>query len=189
MAKVFRVSSSEYYAWKGRKPSHRILEDAAHNGFSVSRKRVARLIRHNDLFCIPRRRFQVTTHSRHQEPVAEYILNRQFDVVEPNTVWVSDITYLPTRDGWLYLCVIIDLFDRKVVGWSMRTDMTATIVIDAAESFFKTLKREVDELDGRTSRCKVRSAIFEYIEVYYNRIRLHSRNGYKPPAMVARRGD
>ena len=269
MAKVFRVSSSGYYAWKGRKPSHRILEDAAilaeirkiqkrhrrrygspriqaelaNNGFSVSRKRVARLIRHNDLSCIPRRRFQVTTHSRHQEPVAEHILNRQFDVVEPNTVWVSDITYLPTRDGWLYLCVIIDLFDRKVVGWSMRTDMTATIVIDAfvmavkmsrpqsrllfhsdrgvqycsaafreastaahpllmrsmsrkgncwdnacAESFFKTLKREVDELDGRTSRSKVRSAIFEYIEVYYNRIRLHSRNGYIPPAMVARRG-
>jgi transposase InsO family protein len=173
--------------------------------------------------------------------VAENILNRQFDVAEPNTVWVSDITYLPTRDGWLYLCVIIDLFDRKVVGWSMRTDMTAALVIDAfamasmmrqprgrllfhsdrgvqycsaafceastaalpmltrsmsrkgscwdnacAESFFKTLKREVEELDGRTSRRKVKAAVFEYIEVYYNRKRLHSRNGYIPPAMVAR---
>jgi transposase InsO family protein len=141
----------------------------------------------------------------------------------------------------LYLCVIIDLFDRKVVGWSMRTDMTAALVIDAfamasmmrqprgrllfhsdrgvqycsaafceastaalpmltrsmsrkgscwdnacAESFFKTLKREVEELDGRTSRRKVKAAVFEYIEVYYNRKRLHSRNGYIPPAMVAR---
>lgn len=266
MAKVLTVSASGYYAWKGRKPSRRTLADAAlvaeirkiqkrhrrrygsprihaelaNLGFRVGRKRVARLIRHNELCCLPRRRFQVTTDSRHQEPVAENILDRQFDVAEPNTVWVSDITYLPTRDGWLYLCVIIDLFDRKVVGWSMRTDMTATLVIDAfvmaimmrrprgrlvfhsdrgvqycstafreastaalpmlvrsmsrkgncwdnacAESFFKTLKREVEELDGRTSRRKVKSAVFEYIEVYYNRIRLHSRNGYKAPAMVA----
>lgn len=268
MAKVLIVSSSGYYAWKCRKPSRRTSLDAAlvaeirkiqkrhrrrygsprihqelaNMGIKVGRKRVARLIRCNALCCLPRKRFQVTTDSRHQDPVAENILNRQFDVAEPNTVWVSDITYLPTRDGWLYLCAIIDLFDRKVVGWSMRTDMTASIVIDAltmavmlrrpqgrilfhsdrgvqycsaafretsiaalpmlvrsmsrkgncwdnacAESFFKTLKREVQELDGRTSRRKVRAAVFEYIEVYYNRIRLHSRNGYKPPAMVERR--
>jgi len=266
MAKVLTVSASGYYAWKGRKPSRRTLADAAlvaeirkiqkrHRrrygsprihaelaslGFRVGRKRVARLIRHNELCCFPRKRFQVTTDSHHKEPVAENILDRQFDVAEPTPEWVSDITYLPTRDGWLYLCVIIDLFDRKVVGWSMRTDMTATLVIDAfamaimmrrprgrlvfhsdrgvqycstafreastatlpmlvrsmsrkgncwdnacAESFFKTLKREVEELDGRTSRRKVKSAVFEYIEVHYNRIRLHSRNGYKLPVMVA----
>lgn len=268
MAKVLTVSSSGYYAWKCQKPSRRtsvdtaliaeirkiqkrhrrrygsprIHKELADMGIKVGRKRVARLIRCNELSCLPLRRFQVTTDSRHQEPVAENILDRQFDVAEPDTVWVSDITYLPTRDGWLYLCVIIDLFDRKVVGWSMRTDMTAAIVVDAfamavmlrrpqgrllfhsdrgvqycsaafreastaalpmlvrsmsrkgncwdnacAESFFKTLKREVQELDGRTSRRKVRAAIFEYIEVYYNRIRLHSRNGYIPPAMVERR--
>lgn len=268
MAKVLNVSTSGYYAWKRRKPSRRTVGDAlliaeirkiqkrhrrrygsprihrelATMGIKVSRKRVARLIRCNDLSCLPRKRFQVTTDSRHQEPVAENILNRQFDVAIPNTVWVSDITYLPTRDGWLYLCVIIDLFDRKIVGWSMRTDMTASIVIDSfemasmmrrpqsqlvfhsdrgiqycsaafreaslaahpmlirsmsrkgncwdnacAESFFKTLKREVEELDGRSSRREVRAAVFEYIEVYYNRIRLHSWNGYRPPALASMR--
>lgn len=268
MARVLEVSASGYYAWKGRKPSQRatdnlelltkirdiqkqhrrrygsprIQHELANRGIRVGRKRVARLIRSNDLACLPKRKFCITTDSRHQEPVAENILKRQFNAAEANTVWVSDITYLPAKDGWLYLCVIIDLFDRKVVGWSMRTDMTATIVVDAfnmavmlrkpqgpllfhsdrgvqycskafweastaalpllvrsmsrkgncwdnacAESFFKTLKREVQELDGRTSRKKVRLVVFEYIEVYYNRIRLHSRNGYRPPAMVAGR--
>ena len=100
-------------------------------GIKVGRKRVARLMRLNDLSCLSRKRFQITTDSRHHEPVAQNILDRQFDVTEPNTVWVSDITYLPTAEGWLYLCVVIDLFDRMVVGWSMRTDMTSAIVIDA----------------------------------------------------------
>jgi hypothetical protein len=88
-------------------------------------------MRENGLSCLPRKRFQVTTDSRHYEPVAENILDRKFTIAEPNTVWVSDITYLPTREGWLYLCVVIDLFDRMVVGWSMRTDLTSAIVIDA----------------------------------------------------------
>lgn len=157
MAKVLDVSSSGYYAWKWRKPSSRAVSDCAlverireiqkrhrrrygsprvHKelasmGVKVGRKRVARLMRQNDLSCLPRRRFQVTTDSRHHEPVAENILDRKFDVAEPNTVWVSDITYLPTSDGWLYLCVVIDLFDHMVAGWSMRADMTAAIVIDA----------------------------------------------------------
>jgi len=199
-------------------------------------------MRLNDLSCLPRRRFKVTTDSRHHEPVAPNILDRQFDVKKPNTVWVSDITYLPTAEGWLYLCVVIDLFDRMVVGWSIRTDMTATIAIDAfgmammkrrptgglmfhsdrgiqycspafrkasfaalptlvrsmsrkgncwdnacAESFFKTLKRELEELTASTDRKKVRMAVFEYIEAYYNRIRIHSRNGFRPPAAVPKR--
>jgi len=135
MARVLSVSTSRYYAWKKRKPSRRSIADTvlvdqfrtiqkrhrrrygspqihkelANMGINVSRKRVAQLIRSNELSCLPRKRFKVTTNSRHQEPVAENILNRQFNVAEPNTVWVSDITYLPTRNGWLYLCVITDL--------------------------------------------------------------------------------
>jgi transposase InsO family protein len=181
----------------------------------------------------------VTTNSRHHEPVAENILARQFTVAKANSAWVSDITYLPTTEGWLYLCVVIDLYDRKVVGWSMRSDMTAAIVVEAfmmavlsrhpkgrlvfhsdrgvqycsaefressatavptlirsmsrkgncwdnvcSESFFKTLKRELEEASGRYSKAKVRMAVFEYIEVYYNRIRLHSKLGFKPPSAV-----
>lgn len=268
MAKALGVSSSGYYSWKRRGPSIRKLSDKvlaakiseiqrrhrrrygsprvhqelAAMGTRVGRKRVARLMRQNGLSCMPRRRFQVTTDSRHHEPVAENILDRRFTVAEPDTVWVSDITYLPTRDGWLYLCVVIDLFDRMVVGWSMRTDMTSSIVIDAfsmavmrrrptghllfhsdrgiqycstafreaslatlpemvrsmsrkgncwdnacAESFFKTLKRELEELSGNESRSKVRTAVFEYVETYYNRIRIHSRNAFRPPAAVPRR--
>ena len=157
MARVLGLSTSGYYPWKRREPSARTSANCAlvqeirdiqkchkrrygsprvqmelnARGIKAGRKRVARLMRLNDLGCLPRKRFRVTTDSRHQEPVAENILNRQFDVAEPNTVWVSDITYIPTTDGWLYLCVVIALFDRMVVGWSMRTDMTSAIVIDA----------------------------------------------------------
>jgi len=265
MARVLGVSTSGYYSWKRREPSGRAKANRAlvqeirdiqkchkrrygsprvqmeltARGVKAGRKRVARLMRLNDLGCLPRKRYRVTTDSRHQEPVAENILNRQFDVAQPNTVWVSDITYIPTTDGWLYLCVIIDLFDRMVVGWSMRTDMTSAIVIDAfamavlrrrpqgplvfhsdrgiqycarafrdaslaampslvrsmsrkgncwdnacAESFFKTLKRELEEVAGNTTCKKARLAVFEYIEAYYNRIRIHSRNGFKPPAAM-----
>ncbi len=157
MARVLEVSTSGYYAWKHRKPSRKSLSDRIlveeirdiqkrHKrrygsprvhaelmamGLKAGRHCVARLMRLNDLSCMPQKRFKVTTDSRHHESVAENLLDRRFDVAEPNTVWVSDITYIPTPDGWLYLCVVIDLFDRMVVGWSMRTDMTATIVIDA----------------------------------------------------------
>jgi transposase InsO family protein len=219
-----------------------VHKELAAMGINVGRKRVARLMKLHDLSCRSRKRFQVTTDSRHHEPVAANILDRKFDVCEPNTVWVSDITYLPTAEGWLYLCVVIDLFDRMVVGWSMRPDMTAAIVIDAftmaimrrrprghlmfhsdrgiqycssdfraasqaafpmlirsmsrkgncwdnacAESFFKTLKRELEELSGRVPRDKVRTAVFEYVETYYNRIRIHSTNGFRPPAVVSQR--
>jgi putative transposase len=268
MAKVLEVSQSGYYAWKshgvslkaiadstlvkqireiqklhkGRYGSPRVHEELKAQGYPIGHNRVARLMRVHGLNCRPHKKFVATTDSRHTEPISPNILDRKFDVAVPNTVWVSDITYLPTKEGWLYLCVVIDLFDRMVVGWSMRTDMTSTLVIDAfmmavlrrkprgqllfhsdrgvqycssafrgaslsampllirsmsrkgncwdnacAESFFKTLKRELEELNGRKSRREVRGAVFEYIEVYYNRIRLHSRIGYKTPLMVSKR--
>ena len=268
MAKVLEVSPSGYYAWekrgssfkaeadavlvelireiqsqhKGRYGSPRVHEALKQKGYLVGHNRIARLMRDNGLNCRPRKKYVATTNSRHNEPVAPNILDRQFSVQEANTVWVSDITYLPTTQGWLYLCIVLDLFDRMVVGWSMRTDMTADIVVDAflmavmrrrpspgllfhsdrgvqycarafreaseaavpslvrsmsrkgncwdnacAESFFKTLKRELDELDGKKNQREVRVAVFEYIEAYYNRIRIHSRLGYKPPLVASKR--
>lgn len=268
MARVLAVSSSGYYAWRRRSPSAKAKKDMAvveqiraiqkrhrrrygsprvwqelkSQGIVVGHNRVARLMRLNDLQCKSPKRFKRTTNSRHSEPVAENLLDRKFNVALPNTVWVSDITYLPTKEGWLYLCVVIDLYNRQVVGWSMRTDMTVTLVIDAfmmavvrrrptgrllfhsdrgiqycasafrsvsemavpqlvrsmsrkgncwdnacAESFFKTLKRELEELDGSYRRKKVRLAVFEYIEGYYNRLRIHTSIGFLPPVMVSSR--
>jgi putative transposase len=268
MAIVLQVSPSGYYAWKarrttfkaeadavlvalireiqiqhkGRYGSPRVHEELKQRGYPVGRNRIARFMCANKLNCRPRKKFIVTTDSRHHEPVAPNILDRQFTVEEPNTVWVSDITYLPTTQGWLYLCVVIDLFDRMVVGWSMRTDMTADIAIATflmavmrrrpnpgllfhsdrgvqycakifraasaaaapslvrsmsrkgncwdnacAESFFKTLKRKLEELDGRKSRREVRGAVFEYVKAYYNRVRLHSRLGYRSPSVASKR--
>lgn len=262
MAKVLEVSPSGYYAWRKHRESMRKQMDAVliqeitaiqkqhryrygspricrelrPRGFRVGHNRVARLMRSNRLNCRCRKKFVRTTNSRHNEPVAGNMLARQFTVPTPNTVWVSDITYLPTREGWLYLCIILDLHDRKIVGWSMRSDMTALLVIDAftaavlsrrprgslifhsdrgiqycstefrtassalvpglirsmsrkgncwdnacAESFFKTLKRELGGLDGSCTKKEVRLLVFEYLECYYNRIRMHSHLGYRTP--------
>ena len=157
MAHVLEVSSSGFYAWKkkvvsqkmnmdqilineikniqkihhNRYGSPRVYHELRNRGYQIGHNRIARLMRENGLNCRLRKKFAITTNSKHHEPVAENILNRQFNVAVSDTVWVSDITYLPTSNGWLFLCVIIDLHERMVVGWSMRTDMTATLVIDA----------------------------------------------------------
>lgn len=268
MAHVLEVSTSGFYAWKkktatkksqmdqilideikdiqiihhNRYGSPRVYHELRNRGYKVGHNRITRLMKEKGLNCRLRKKF-ATTNSKHQEPVAENILNRQFNVAVSNTVWASDITYLPTSNGWLFLCVIIDLHERMVVGWSMRTDMTATLVIDAflmavmrrnpkgallfhsdrgiqycctefrnssqkavpglvrsmsrkgncwdnacSESFFKTLKRELEVLSDVESRENIRIAVFEYIEVYYNRMRIHSQNGFKSPAMVDQLG-
>jgi len=262
MAKVFGVSISGYYAWRTRKPSRRRQADDAlaarikviqkrHKGnygsprmtkelraeqVKVSRKRVARLMKQHGLSVKQRKKWVNTTDSRHHEPVAENILNREFRATASGMKWVSDITYLHTTQGWLYLCVILDLWDRKVIGWSLATDMGAVHVVRAltmahqnrqpapdlifhsdrgvqycsiefrqallkacptvrqsmsrkgncwdnacAESFFKTLKRELSALNGRSTRKQTQLAVFEYIEAYYNRIRRHSALDYSTP--------
>jgi putative transposase len=137
MAAVLEVSPSGYYAWrarrtsfkaeadavlvalireiqiehKGRYGSPRIHQELKRRGYPVGRNRVARLMRGSKLNCRPRKKFIATTDSRHHEPVAPNILDRQFTAPEANKVWVSDITYLATTQGWLYLCVGIDLFE------------------------------------------------------------------------------
>jgi transposase InsO family protein len=146
LCKVLEVSVSAYYEWeceqqsaherrddelsvlirrffaefRGRYRAPRIQRELAKAGVGVSRKRVARLMRENGLFAKSRRKYKATTDSNHALPVAPNLLEQRFDAGRPNTVWVSDITYLRTRQGWMYLAVIIDLFSRKVVGWSSR---------------------------------------------------------------------
>jgi len=262
MAKVLGVSRSGYYAWEKRKPSRyageeleladlikrifqkhwgrygspRIWHELQSLGWRISRKRVARLMRKLKLMARRPRNWTKTTDSNHDLPIAENILGRDFRAAFPGEKWVSDITYLPTDSGWLYLTVVIDLWDRKVIGWSIAENLTAKQTCLAlvmavnnrlpreglifhsdrgvqycseefrntlyllcptvrqsmsrkgncwdnacAESFFKTLKIELDELKRRCSKNQTKTSVFEYIEVYYNRCRRHSALGYAIP--------
>lgn len=105
--------------------SPRMTEELRQRGFKASRPRVARLMKQYGIKAVHKKRFVVTTDSKHKYPVAENKLNRDFTAAKAGQKWVSDITYIKTAKGWLYLTVIVDLFDRKVVGWSLSTDMTA----------------------------------------------------------------
>jgi transposase InsO family protein len=213
-----------------------VWEELKGLGFRVSRKRVERLMKEMGLRARRRRRRVKTNDSRHRLAVAGNILDRDFRAACPGEKWVSDITYLRTRGGWLYLTAVIDLWDRKIIGWSMAEELTAEHVRRAlemavgnrapreglifhsdqgvqycseefrsalnklcpavrqsmsrkgncwnnacAESFFKTLKAELDILEGNHSSREVQTGVFEYIEIYYNRCRRHSALGYAIP--------
>jgi putative transposase len=151
MCKVLRVSRSSYYSWLTRNPSMRCIENQKlsdrikeiyklskktygsprvtiklqEEGYYVSRPRVARLMKRQNLKSIIRKKWVITTDSRHNYPIVENKLNRDFNVTRSGQVWVSDITYIKTFQGWLYLTVIIDLFDRKVIGWSFSRSLKA----------------------------------------------------------------
>ncbi len=157
MCRVLEVRRSGYYAWKRRGPSMRqrrdrvllerireshrlskgrygspnILEDLREWGYHCSRKRIARLMRGAGLRSKTVRKFRVTTLSKHSLPVADNLLIRDFMAPSPNRVWVSDITYIWTREGWLYLCVVLDLFNRQVVGWAMSKRLGAELAVGA----------------------------------------------------------
>ncbi len=259
--RVLNVSPSGYYAWSGRGPSNREIDDARiidevksiyeaaggtygvrrihrqllADGESCSLNRVARLMRKCGIKAKRKRKYRVTTDSKHSFPVAENLLAREFFSAGPNQVWVSDITYIWTMEGWLYLAAVIDLHSRMVVGWSMSERIDRGLVMDAlsmavgrrnpgpglihhsdrgsqyasndyraalnlhnmlcsmsrkgncwdnavAESFFSTLKTERVHHRIYRNRIEARRDIFEYIEVFYNRVRLHSTLGYLAPA-------
>jgi len=157
ICRCLAVSRSGYYAWRRRLPSSRarqdarlrvevaashaasrrtygsprILRDLREEGHRVSRKRVARLMRDLGLEGRRKRRFRTTTDSRHRFPVAPNVLMRDFDVAEPNTAWVTDITYLATLEGWLYLAVILDLYSRRVVGYALSERIDRALVLEA----------------------------------------------------------
>lgn len=159
MCRVFEVSRSGFYEWASRPESTRqkadrrltadiqqAFEDSRENygtrriqqtlrdqGKQVSRARIGRLMRQQGLRCKTRRRFRATTNSNHSLPVAPNRLDRQFQVAAPDRVYVGDITYVATGEGWLYLAVFLDLFSRQVVGWAMSAWMTADLVMDALQ--------------------------------------------------------
>ena len=265
MCRQLRVARSGFYAWCRRAPSARraadkrlephlravfdegrgtygsprVYRELRKGGHSVGRHRVARLMRAAGLRVRARRRFVVTTQSGHAYRVAPNTLGRRFEVEAPNRVWASDITYIPTRTGWLYLAVVLDLYSRRVVGWAARESLDEQLAVDAleqaledrtpapgllhhsdrgvqyaadiyrqllccweaecsmsrkgncwdnavVESFFATLKRELVHGADFDDRESAQSALFDYIEVFYNRQRQHTSLDYVSPTEYER---
>jgi putative transposase len=163
MCSVLKVSSSGYYKWLNREPSKRelrntmlikkihiiyresrcrygsprIKKELDVQGIKASRVLIARLMKQEHLKSIIRKRYKVTTNSSHKYPVVENKLNREFTVKEKNIAWVSDITYIPTNQGWTYLTTVIDLFDRKVIGWALSDTMKANQTVIPAFNMAK----------------------------------------------------
>jgi putative transposase len=118
---------------KARYGSPRMHAELVARGHGCCENTVARVMREAGIAAKTKRKFRHTTDSNHPHPVAENVLGRAFDPDEPNASWVADVTYIPTREGWLYLAVVVDLFSRMVVGWSMAATMTSRLVVDALE--------------------------------------------------------
>ena len=216
--------------------SPRVTEELHRRGLKASRPRVAKLMKNAGLRSKVRKKYKVTTDSNHKYPVAKNHLNRAFSPDRINKVWVSDITYIRTKQGWLYLTIVLDLFDRQIIGWALSKTMhTSKTIIPAwrmaiskrpitqelifhsdrgiqyacsqftnilqryplvkqsmsrkgncwdnavAESFFKTLKTEWVYHYKYSAIIEAELSVFEYIETWYNRRRLHSALGYLTP--------
>ena len=116
---------------KGAYGSPRMVRELRDRGFPASKQRVERLMRENGIKARHKRRFKATTDSKHALPVAPNLLGRDFTPAAPNQVWTADMTYIWTDEGWLYLAVVLDLFNREIVGWSIKPRMTADILVDA----------------------------------------------------------
>ena len=117
--------------WKGAYGSPRMVRELRNRGFPASKERVERLMRENGIRARHKRRFKATTDFKHALRVAPNLLARDFMPAKPNQVWTADMTYIWTHEGWLYLAVVLDLFNREVVGWSIHPRMTADMVMDA----------------------------------------------------------
>jgi putative transposase len=261
MCAVLQVSRSGFYAWQRRRPSarlqanHRLIERMRilhqqtreaygarkmwhlliREGVHCGRHRVARLRREAGIVALRRRRYIRTVQVRHHEsPMIPNRLNQQFTVPAKNQVWAADFTFVPTRAGWLYVAVVLDLYSRRIVGWAMSPRQTLELVAEAwwmawqrrrpapglvhhsdqgnqyratlyqtlltyrgvvpsmsrkgncydnapVESFFSSLKNELVRHRQFASQADGRYAIAEYIEVFYNRQRLHQALGYRSP--------
>lgn len=263
LCRVLAVSRSGYYSWRHRKPSNKAQTDqdlvpeiqrvhGVHRGNSgalktwrvlrlqgvaCSKHQVAQLRQRHDIVAKRRRRYLATQRSKYPLWQAPNLLQRRFTVSHPNRVWVGDVTHVPTREGWLFLAVQIDLYSRQVVGWAMHQHNNTELLTQAldmaiarreiqpglihhsdqgrpyaaksyrqhlaeagmvqsmsrrgdcwdnavAESFFATLEFELIEQQVFKSRKLAATAIFEFIEVFYNRQRSHQTLGYKTPLRV-----
>jgi putative transposase len=262
MCRMLNVAPSGYYAWTHRAPcerdarelgliesirsvhqlhrgvygSPRVHRELRRQGVICSRKRVEKLMRQEQIRSSRHRRFRVmTTDSSHDHPIAGNLLDQQFQQEKIDQVWVTDITYITTNEGWLYLASVMDLCSRKIVGWATADHLRAELVTEALEkaiktrrpkagllhhsdrgvqyacrdyqallerhemtssmsrggncydnaameSFFKTFKSELVYQEHYATRKEANESIYPYIELFYNRQRLHSSLGYRSPA-------
>ena len=260
MCRILRVSPSGYYDWQNRNPSKRsrdkkrltaeikrifdeekcrsgsirITKRLKSNGEIIGKNRVAKIMRENKWRAKAAKKYKATTNSNHALPVAPNLLKQNFSAAKANEKWVSDITYIWTDEGWLYLAAVMDLYSRKLIGWSLSERMTSQLVIDALKTAlwrrgmpknviahsdrgsqycsaaYQDLLREnnlicsmskrgdcydnaameswnhsfkVEAIHGEKfkTRDDAKKQVFEYIEVYYNRKRLHSTLGFLSP--------
>ena len=130
-AQLLAVISAIHAETKGAYGSPRIIDEIRERGFPVGKERVERLMRENGIRARHKRRYKATTDSKHTLPVAPNVLDRNFTPKAPNQAWGADLTYVWTDEGWLYLAIVLDLFNREIVGWSIKSRMTADIVTDA----------------------------------------------------------
>lgn len=230
--RVFLESKKSY----GSPRIHRQLQS---EGIACGRHRIARLMREDGIVARKRRKYKKPVSQQRIQPVAHNILGRAFRVGEKNTIWACDVSYFWTRSGWIHLAVVMDLFSRRIIGWSMNDRLDKELTKDAlrmalaarapdcsvmhhsdqgaeysnneyqsllrenkmtismsrkancydnavVESFFKTIKTELTRHRQFNTKDEARSAIFEYIEVFYNRKRMHSTLGYLSPAEYER---
>jgi putative transposase len=261
MCRALGVSPAGYYRWRCRKPSQRATENERlveqiklahvasrgiygspkiyrklrHDGATVNHKRVERLMKEQGIKAKRVKKSRRTTDSRHSLPVAENVVARHFTATRPDEVWTSDITYVWTQEGWLYLVVFLDLYSRLVVGWAVSESLEAGFVKQAfrqgqsrrggavsplihsdrgcqyassafreklaawgcaqsmsrkgncwdnavTESFFGNLKSEMVHHERFATRQEAKDKLFDYIEVFYNRMRIHSASDYFAPA-------
>jgi len=260
MCRLLTVSRSGFYQWKKRPPSkrsqtrealaaevQRVFEDESaragspriakrlnDEGHRASRHTVAKIMKTQGWRAKARKKYKATTHSNHTLPVAPNLLAQNFEADAPDQKWVSDITYIWTDEGWLYLAVVLELYSRRVIGWAIAERMTAKLVCDALimalwrrhlpqgvivhsdrgsqycsaayqklldknqlvcsmskkgdcydnaamESWNHSLKVEAIHGERFLTRAIAKQHVFDYIEVYYNRKRLHSKLGYMSP--------
>ena len=261
MCEVLEVSRSGFYAWRSRPESQRskyhrellreirtihadrnmqsygsprVHRELLARGKTCSENTVAALMRRHGLAARTRKRYKVTTDSKHKRPVAANLIQRNFSVQKPNRLWTSDITYIRTQEGWLYLAVFLDAYSRRIVGWSMNHLLNDQLIVNAfkqaqhhrqpapglivhsdrgtqycsrsfkellnlhrcqqsmsstgncydnaiTESFFATLKTELVYDERYRTRNEAKRSIFKYIEIFYNRSRIHSSIGGLSP--------
>jgi len=263
MCSVLKVSRSGFYKWlqernketsyqkrrnallariswlffdaKCRYGSPKITKLLRREGWTVSERLVGKIMQENELRSCVSKKFKVTTtDSNHDNPIAPNVLNQQFHTTAPNTVWVTDITYIPCREGRLYLASVLDLYTRKIVGWKLSDRMTTDLVLDALdrayksqkpakgllhhsdrgsqyaseeyrnrlrdygmnasmsrrgncydnaciESFHSVLKKELIYCTKFRTKQQAQQELFEYIELFYNRKRIHGSLGYISP--------